>query len=111
MPMVTAAGVALRQGGNVFPFVLLLTAALALFWLRTPLESLLGVSAIRAETKEERSSVTSWWLPRDCCRAGVEHAVVGWQNPLLWAHRNCGCDRFRRASAAQKDGTPHPDAL
>lgn len=57
VPMVTAAGVAFRQSTNVFPFVLLLTTALALFWLRTPLESLLGVSAMRAETKEERSSV------------------------------------------------------
>jgi hypothetical protein len=57
VPMVTAAGVAFRQSTNVFPFVLLLTAALALFWLRTPLESLLGISAMRAETKEERGSV------------------------------------------------------
>ncbi|HKU26980.1 MAG TPA: YwiC-like family protein, partial [Candidatus Sulfotelmatobacter sp.] len=41
VPMVTAAGVAFRESTNVFGFVLLLTAALSLFWLRTPLESLL----------------------------------------------------------------------
>jgi len=57
VPMVTGAGVAFRESGNVFPFVLLLTAALALFWLRTPLESLLGTSAIRVQTPEERQDV------------------------------------------------------
>jgi hypothetical protein len=57
VPMVTGAGVAARESRNFFPFVLLLTAALSLFWLRTPLESLLGISAIRAETGEERRDV------------------------------------------------------
>lgn len=57
VPMVTGAGIALRQNANSFPFLLLLTAALALFWLRTPLESLLGTSAIRAQTAEERREV------------------------------------------------------
>lgn len=86
VPMVTAAGVALRQGGNVFPFVLLLTAALALFWLRTPLESLLGISAIRAETKEERSSVT-FVVAYLAIVAALALSMLLWagQNPLLWA--------------------------
>jgi YwiC-like protein len=85
VPMATAAGVALRQGGNVFPFVLLLTAALALFWLRTPLESLLGISAIRAETKEERSSVT-FVVAYLAIVAALALSMLLWagQNPLLW---------------------------
>jgi len=57
VPMVTGVGVAWRDSTSSFPFVLLLTAALALFWLRTPLESLLGTSAIRAQTTEERYDV------------------------------------------------------
>lgn len=57
VPMITGAGVAFRESGNVFPVVLLLTAALALFWLRTPLESWLGTSAIHAESEEERQTV------------------------------------------------------
>ena len=86
VPMVTAAGVAFRQRTNVFPFVLLLTAALALFWLRTPLESLLGISAIRAETKEERSSVAFVVLYLAIV-ALLASSMLLWagQNRLLWA--------------------------
>lgn len=57
VPMITSAGVAFQGGGSVFAFVLLLTIALTLFWMRTPVESLLGFSAIKAETDEERREV------------------------------------------------------
>jgi hypothetical protein len=85
VPMVTAAGVAFRQSTNVFPFVLLLTTALALFWLRTPLESLLGISAMRAETKEERGSVAFVVLYLAIV-AVLASSMLLWagQNPLLW---------------------------
>ncbi len=85
VPMVTAAGIAFRQSGNVFPFVLLLTAALALFWLRTPLESLLGISVMRAETKEERSSV-AFVVGYLAVIAALALAMLLWagRNPLLW---------------------------
>jgi hypothetical protein len=85
VPMVTAAGVAFRQSTNVFPFVLLLTTALALFWLRTPLESLLGISAMRAETKEERNSVAFVVLYLAIV-ALLPASMLLWagQNPLLW---------------------------
>jgi hypothetical protein len=85
VPMVTAAGVAFRQSTNVFPFVLLLTTALALFWLRTPLESLLGISAMRAETKEERGSVAFVVLYLAIV-AILTSSMLLWagQNPLLW---------------------------
>ncbi|HZQ94241.1 MAG TPA: YwiC-like family protein [Candidatus Sulfotelmatobacter sp.] len=86
VPMVTAAGVAFRESHNVFPFVLLLTAALALFWLRTPLESLLGTSAMRAQGKEERSSVT-FVIAYLAMVAGLALSMLLWagHNPLLWA--------------------------
>jgi hypothetical protein len=85
VPMVTAAGVAFRQSTNVFPFVLLLTTALALFWLRTPLESLLGISAMRAETKEERNSV-AFVILYLAIVALLPASMLLWagQNPLLW---------------------------
>jgi hypothetical protein len=85
VPMATAAGVAFRQSANVFPFVLLLTAALALFWVRTPFESLLGISAMRAETKEERSTVAfvSGYL---ATIAAIALSMLLWagHNPGLW---------------------------
>ncbi len=76
VPMITGAGVALhkmwvphacpelsrraspplRDTGitnlGVVPFLLLLVAALALFWLRTPAESLFGTSVLRAQTND-----------------------------------------------------------
>ena len=85
VPMVTGAGIALRQSSNLFPFVLLLTTALALFWLRTPLESLLGISAMRAETKEERQSTmfAVFYLGAVSVLA-LSMLLWGGHNVLLW---------------------------
>jgi YwiC-like protein len=85
VPMITGAGIALRESRNLFPFVLLLTAALALFWLRTPLESFFGTSAMRAETQEERQSVAgaAAYL---AIIAGIALMMLLWveHHPLLW---------------------------
>jgi hypothetical protein len=81
VPMITGAGVALRAGVHVTPFLLLLTAALALFWLRTPVESLLGTSAIRAQTKEERREVA-------IVIAVLSKIAIVALGALLWAGRN-----------------------
>jgi len=62
VPMITGAGVAFRECSPISPLILLTTAALALFWLRTPFESLLGTSAMRAESKYERRTVRSFVL-------------------------------------------------
>ena len=81
VPMITGAGVALRAGVRITPFLLLLTAALTLFWLRTPVESLLGTSAMRAQTKEERREVAIVIV----ILAKIAIAALG---TLLWAGRN-----------------------
>ena len=83
VPMVTGAGVAFRASVHVTPFLLLLTAALALFWLRTPVESLLGTSAMRAQTKEERREVAIVIV----ILAKIAIAALA---ALLWAGRNPG---------------------
>ena len=57
VPLATGAGVGLLANGRVFPLVLFTLLALALFWLRTPLESLLGSSPMRAQTENERRVV------------------------------------------------------
>lgn len=57
VPIITGAGVAFRECSHIFPLILLSAAALALFWLRTPAESLLGTSAMRAQTSEESRTV------------------------------------------------------
>ena len=81
VPMVTGAGVAFHQASHIFPLILWLTAALALFWLRTPLESFLGTSAMRAQTLEESRTLRS----AIALLAGVATVALA---ALLWAGRN-----------------------
>lgn len=57
VPLATGAIVAMRTGFNGSAVALFVCAALSLFWLRTPVESWLGTSAIKAHTDEERSFV------------------------------------------------------
>jgi YwiC-like protein len=85
VPMVTGAGVAFRESSHVVPALLLLLAALALFWLRTPLEGLLGTSALRAQTPEERRSVAVVIAVLGTA-AALTLGTLLWagQNPFLW---------------------------
>jgi len=57
VPLATGAIVASRIGIHAGPLVLFVVATLSLFWLRTPVEAWLGLSPIKAQTKEERASV------------------------------------------------------
>jgi hypothetical protein len=81
VPMVTGAGVGFHQASQIFPLILLLAAALALFWLRTPLESLLGTSAIRAQTPEESHTLRSAIV----LLAGITGLALA---ALLWSGKN-----------------------
>ena len=57
VPLATGVVVAARTGINGAALALFITAAMSLFWLRTPAESWLGTSAIKAQTPEERTFV------------------------------------------------------
>ncbi len=57
VPLVTGGIVGILDGGNSLPLAAFTLAALALFWLRTPLESWLGTGILRAQTSHERQSV------------------------------------------------------
>lgn len=63
VPLMTGAAVGLRAGEQVMPTLLLTTLVLALFCLRTPLESWLGTGAVRAQTSEERQLVRRFTIP------------------------------------------------
>src|SRR5450631_243018 len=86
VPLATGAGVGLLAGGRVAPLVLLTTAVLALFWLRTPVESWLGTSAVRAQTLEERKLVRGVILPLATITV-VSLSALFWQGrnrDLIW---------------------------
>lgn len=57
VPLFTGAVVGIASDHRVWPVVLFTLAALALFWLRTPVESLLGTTPLKAQTATERKSV------------------------------------------------------
>lgn len=93
VPMVTGAGVAFRQASHIFPLILLLTAALALFWLRTPLENLLGTSAMRAQTLEESHALRAAII----VLAGIAAVALA---GLLWKGKNADLWPLAAAGAA-----------
>jgi hypothetical protein len=57
VPLATGAVAALRSSVNGCAVALFIVAAISLFWLRTPVESWLGTSPIKAQTKDERAFV------------------------------------------------------
>jgi YwiC-like protein len=86
VPLVTGASLGVMSGGRVAPVLLLTTAALTLFWLRTPLESWLGTGAVRVQTREERQLVSRVVLPLATV-ATVALSVLFWQGKnreLIW---------------------------
>ncbi len=86
VPLVTGAAVGLLAGGRAAPVLLLTTAVLALFWLRTPTESWLGTSAVRVQTRQERQLVRGVILPLATI-ATVSLSALFWQGKnreLIW---------------------------
>ncbi len=63
IPLLTGGAVGHFDGGHLFPVLLLTLAVLALFWLRTPLESLLEAGSIRVQTTHERQTVIALIFP------------------------------------------------
>jgi YwiC-like protein len=57
VPLTTGAIVAAGAGANFRALALFLVAALALFWMRTPVEAWLGTTAIKAQSPSERATV------------------------------------------------------
>ena len=85
VPMVTGAGVAFRESTHILPVMLLLLAALALFLLRTPVEGLLGTSAMRAQTSNERRLVAIVIAGLVTVAGLALGTLLGaGRNPLLW---------------------------
>lgn len=83
IPLATGAAVGFFPGGRAASFAPLALAALALFWLRTPLESWLGAAPVRARTAKEIRLVRCAMLTLSAISAG---ALV-W---LFWGGRNRG---------------------
>ncbi len=112
VPLVTGAAVGVLAGGRIAPVLLLTTAVLSLFWLRTPVESWLGTSAVRAQTPEERNLVRYFILPVGAV-AAVSLSALFWQGKnreLLWlgmiaSARLCSADLLEENGTSDEDGS------
>jgi len=86
IPLFTGACVGLLTGGDPRPLLPLTIAALALFWLRTPVESWIGSAPIRARTAAElrlvRAAVAALSL---VSTSALTWLFSNWQNrDLIW---------------------------
>ncbi len=81
VPLFTGVVTGVASGHRVWPLLLFSAAALLLFWLRTPVESLLGTGTVSAHTPRERRTV----LIASLVLAGASAACLG---ALLWGGRN-----------------------
>jgi len=86
IPLATGAGVALLAGGRLVPILLLTAAVLTLFWLRTPVEGLLGTSPVRVQNTEERKLVAGVIFPLAAISAVCLGALFwrGQNRELIW---------------------------
>ncbi len=81
VPLATGGAVGLLEGGNFLSLIILAVAAVALFWLRTPVESWYGNGVIRAQTPRERRLVFKVIF----CLVAVSGFALAW---LFWNGRN-----------------------
>jgi hypothetical protein len=84
VPLATGAATGLMRGGRALPLLIFLVAAIAAFWLRTPLESWLGTTPLRAQNAAERRTVLAFILPLSAVAALMFAALFwGGQNRAL----------------------------
>ena len=85
VPLTTGAIVAAGAGANFRALGLFLVSALALFWMRTPLEAWLGTTAIKAQSPSERAAVirASLGLAFVAAAAVAAQFVMGLASGLL----------------------------
>lgn len=81
VPMFVGAVVGLQHGTDVGALGLFFVAAVGLFWLRTPVESYLGTSPMRAQTAEEKRGVL-------LAAAGIATIAGSAILSLFWSGRN-----------------------
>ena len=93
VPLITGAAVGLVNGGTGLPLVPLTVAVLALFWLRTPVESWMGAAPVRARSEREFELVRSAAL----ILAAVAFASLAW---LFWGGRHLALMWIGAASGA-----------
>ena len=83
VPLFSGAAVGMASTERAWPLILFTVAALALFWLRTPVESLLGTTPLSAHTSAERR--TSLLVS-----IGLGAVSAGCLAALFWHGRNHG---------------------
>jgi hypothetical protein len=103
VPLATGAAVAAKEHINGSALALFVIAALSLFWLRTPVESWLGTSPIKAHTQEERRFVLRMILIVGAI-ALLSVAALLWSRPGLFVVGGVAVLAFAAQAAVKKLG-------
>ena len=107
VPLVTGAAAALLQGQSGVPIIFFLLASLALFCMRTPVESLLGTSAQRVQNATERQAAV---LASSlfCVIGGTSLAILFWggRNQALFLLGAASAVSFGAQALLRKLGRP-----
>ncbi len=83
VPLLVGAATGLSTSQRVLPTLVFVVATLLLFWLRTPVESLIGSGPMAARTREERRAVL---LSAGVLIVASTSCLMG----LMWGGRNLG---------------------
>jgi hypothetical protein len=92
VPLFTGVAAGFASAHRAWPLLVFTMATLSLFWLRTPLESLIGTGSLTARTSRERWTA----LIASVCLGAVSAACL---TALMWKGRNSGLLVFGAATA------------
>jgi len=86
VPLATGALIAARTAIHGLALAFFVVAALALFWLRTPVEAWIGTSAVRVRNRQERKAVLWITVALSIVVVGAIGALfrLGYSQGLLW---------------------------
>jgi len=103
VPLITGALVGLVDGGNGWPLAPLTIAVLALFWLRTPVESWMGAAPVKARNERELALVRKAALALTAVAAGALAWLFGGGShlSLLWIGAAAGAAFCAQAMVKQ----------
>jgi hypothetical protein len=100
VPLVTGGVLGLLNGGRLLPLAPLTLGALGLFWLRTPVENLMGATPLRPRAGAERNLVlrTIFLISSVSAIALAALLWTAWSTGLLWVALCAGAAFLAQAS-------------
>jgi hypothetical protein len=105
VPLVTGASVGLMEGGRAWPLAPLSIVVLSLFWMRTPIESWIGTTPVKARTPIEIALVRNAVLALGAVALAASIWLFwDWRNPALWRIGSAAAAAFLAQALVRRSG-------